>query len=407
MSFKKVCVIGLGYIGLPTAAVLARSGYDVFGVDVDNYIVDTVNQGEIHIVEPELKGCVGDAVAAGKLKAFSSPQAADIFIICVPTPFVESAGLPTPNIEIVLSAAESIGAVVKEGDLIILESTSPVGTTEKVQKTLEDVGVDVAKINIAYCPERVLPGNILVELIGNDRIVGGLTPAATLAAAKFCRSFVNGQVFETDAKTAEMCKLAENSYRDVNIAFANELSLLCHQENINVWNLISLANRHPRVDILQPGPGVGGHCIAVDPWFIISKDLKNSRLIKTGREVNNHKTDWVINEIKVAVEKYTLERGEKPKIICMGLTFKPNIGDIRESPAIRVVEQLKTEGFEVVAVEPNLKSHSSIGLVEVGVINTDEAVVAILVNHREFNDCLIKERLRLISALDFCGLLRN
>jgi len=265
MAAKTVCVIGLGYIGLPTAALLASNGYDVAGVDLNHYAVETINKGKIHIVEPDLDAFVRSAVSAGKLKAFTEPQAADIFIICVPTPFHEGEGNPQPNIDYVLGATDAIAAFVKPGNLVILESTSPVDTTEKISEVLGVAGVDITKISIAYCPERVLPGKIMAELVENDRIVGGLTPEAAKSVADFYRTFVHGEVLETESRTAEMCKLTENSFRDVNIAFANELSLICAKDGINVWNLIQLANRHPRVNILQPGAGVGGHRIAVDP----------------------------------------------------------------------------------------------------------------------------------------------
>lgn len=260
MHSKTVCVVGLGYIGLPTAALLASSGYQVIGVDLNQHAVNTINQGKIHIVEPDLDAFVRSAVTARRLRAFSKPEQADIYMICVPTPFHEGEDIPQPNLDYVLAATRSVAGLIKEGDQVILESTSPVGTTEMMAKELAAAGVDVTKVHIAYCPERVLPGKIMHELIENDRVVGGLTPEATQAVADFYRSFVRGAVLETDAKTAEMCKLTENSFRDVNIAFANELSLICAKEGINVWNLIQLANRHPRVNILQPGAGVGGHC---------------------------------------------------------------------------------------------------------------------------------------------------
>ena len=270
MKTKTVSVIGLGYIGLPTAALLANNDYSVVGVDVSEHAVKTINQGKTHIVEPDLDAFVGSAVAAGRLHAFTVPQAADVYVMCVPTPFHEGGAIPQPDIGYVLNATRSIAPLIKRGDLVILESTSPVGTTEQMQAVLRNLGVDVDGVHIAYCPERVLPGKIMTELVENDRIVGGLTSAAAQAVAEFYESFVHGAVLQTDAKTAEMCKLTENSFRDVNIAFANELSLICDREGINVWDLIALANRHPRVNVLQPGTGVGGHCIAVDPWFIVA-----------------------------------------------------------------------------------------------------------------------------------------
>lgn len=295
MKSKTICVVGLGYIGLPTAALLASSGYHVVGVDVSIHAVETINQGLIHIVEPDLDAYVRSAVTAGRLRAFTSPQAGEIYMICVPTPFHEGEGIPQPNIDFILAATRSIASHVKAGDMVILESTLPVGTTQKMAEVLSEAGVDISTIYIAYCPERVLPGKIMMELVENDRVVGGLTLEATQQVASFYRTFVRGAVLETDAKTAEMCKLTENSFRDVNIAFANELSLICAKDGIDVWNLIQLANRHPRVNILQPGAGVGGHCIAVDPWFIVARDPENAQVIRTAREVNNRKTDWVIN----------------------------------------------------------------------------------------------------------------
>ena len=336
MKTKRVSVIGLGYIGLPTAALLASNGYSVVGMDVSEHAVKTINQGKIHIVEPDLDAFVRSAVAAGRLQAFIEPQPGDVYMICVPTPFHEGGAIPQPNIDYVLTATRSIAPFVKAGDLVILESTSPVGTTEEIQNVLRAAGVQVDDVHIAYCPERVLPGKIMTELVENDRIVGGITPLATRAVADFYRTFVRGAVLETDAKTAEMCKLTENSFRDVNIAFANELSFICDKEGINVWDLIQLANRHPRVNILQPGVGVGGHCIAVDPWFVVSRDPENSRLIKTAREVNNLKTDWVVEKIKLTVTEIEKDRNSPIKVACLGLAFKPDIDDLRESPALEV-----------------------------------------------------------------------
>jgi len=402
---KKVCVVGLGYIGLPTAALLASNGYEVVGMDVSAHAVETINQGKIHIVEPDLDAFVRSGVAAGRLRAFDHVQPADIYMICVPTPFHEGGDVPQPNIDYVLAATANVTPLVKAGDLVILESTSPVGTTEQMQSVLKAAGVDVSSIHIAYCPERVLPGKIMMELVENDRVVGGLTHEATKAVAEFYRSFVHGEVLETDAKTAEMCKLTENSFRDVNIAFANELSLLCAKEGINVWNLIQLANRHPRVNILQPGTGVGGHCIAVDPWFIVARDQENARLIRTAREVNNHKTDWVIEQIKLAAAGANARTGDKPKIACLGLAFKPDIDDLRESPALEVAKALAAKGYDVVAVEPNISSHNDFTLLEVDNAINDCDVIAVLVKHREFLHSDVRDRLVQVDALDFCGAL--
>lgn len=405
MQPKKVCVVGLGYIGLPTAALLASNGFNVVGVDLNTHAVDTINQGLIHIVEPDLDAFVRSAVAAKRLTAFTTPQAGDIYMICVPTPFHEGDGIPQPNIDYVIAATRSIANFIKSGDLVILESTSPVGTTEKMEAELRDAGVDVSQIHMAYCPERVLPGKIMTELVENDRVVGGLTPAATKAVSNFYKTFVRGSVLETDAKTAEMCKLTENSFRDVNIAFANELSMLCAKSGINVWNLIALANRHPRVNILQPGAGVGGHCIAVDPWFIVAGDPETARIIRTAREVNNHKTEWVIDQIKIAVADASARTGRKPKVACLGLAFKPDIDDLRESPAVHIASELVTQGYDVISVEPNIDAHDKFSMVSLDDALATADVFAVLVKHRQFLDGQVKTSLGDRFALDFCGIL--
>lgn len=407
MKNKLISVIGLGYIGLPTAALLASQGYTVVGTDISQHVVDTINQGKIHIIEPDLDAFVRSAVIAGRLSASTVPQAGDVYIICVPTPFHEGGAIPQPNIDYVLAATRSIAPFVKPGDLVILESTSPVGTTEQMQAVLSEAGVKIEKVYMAYCPERVLPGKIMTELVENDRVVGGVTPAATKAVADFYRTFVRGDVLETEAKTAEMCKLTENSFRDVNIAFANELSLICDKEGINVWNLIQLANRHPRVNILQPGAGVGGHCIAVDPWFIVARDVENAKLIRTAREVNNYKTEWVIDKIKIAAADATAISGKKPTVACMGLAFKPDIDDLRESPALHVAQVLKSQGYDVIAIEPNINSHDSFSVVELNQGLEEADVLAVLVKHRQFLGPDIQQRLRTKSALDFCGALNS
>ncbi|OVE46527.1 UDP-N-acetyl-D-mannosamine dehydrogenase [Chromobacterium violaceum] len=404
MMNKTVCVVGLGYIGLPTAALLASNGYKVVGVDLNQHAVDTINQGNVHIVEPDLDGYVRSAVATGMLKAFVTPQSGDVYMICVPTPFHEGGGIPQPNIDYVLAATRSIAPFVKEGDLVILESTSPVGTTEKMAEVLAESGVDVGKIHIAYCPERVLPGKIMVELVENDRIVGGLTPEATSAVATFYRSFVSGEVLETNSKTAEMCKLTENSFRDVNIAFANELSLICAKENIDVWKLISLANRHPRVNILQPGVGVGGHCIAVDPWFIVARDPENARLIRSAREVNNSKTDWVVDRIKAEIADAHVKLGRAPRVACLGLAFKPDIDDLRESPAVQVVDAILRAGHDVIVVEPNIREHSEYVLIDLDSALDVADLIVVLVRHKQFLDHAVNQRLLSLNIHDYCGL---
>ncbi len=403
MQSKKVCVVGLGYIGLPTAALLASTGFQVNGVDLNAHAVETINQGRIHIVEPDLDAYVRSAVAAGRLKAYAQPQAADIYMVCVPTPFHAGDGIPQPNIDYVLAATGSISSLVKPGDLVILESTSPVGTTRKMAEVLSQAGVDMSQVHVAYCPERVLPGKIMTELVENDRVVGGLTPEATKAVSAFYKTFVRGAVLETDAATAEMCKLTENSYRDVNIAFANELSLLCAKSGINIWQLIKLANRHPRVNILQPGTGVGGHCIAVDPWFIVASDPDNARIIRTAREVNNYKTEWVIDQIKIAVADASAKTGRKPKVACLGLAFKPDIDDLRESPAVHVASALQAQGYDVVAVEPNIQSHDQFVLVTLEAALQAADVVAVLVKHRQFVQLAGAGVLGGAAILDFCG----
>lgn len=407
MSEKKVCVVGLGYIGLPTASLLAVSGYQVVGVDVNDHAVETINQGRIHIVEPDLDAFVRSAVVARRLRAFSSPQPADIYMICVPTPFHEGEGIPRPNLDHVLAATRSIAGLLKAGDMVILESTSPVGTTQQMAEVLRECEVEVAAMHLAYCPERVLPGKIMTELLENDRVVGGLTPEATRAVSDFYRTFVRGAVLETDAPTAEMCKLTENSFRDVNIAFANELSMLCERSGINVWKLIELANRHPRVNILQPGAGVGGHCIAVDPWFIVAQDPENAQLIHAARKVNNHKAEWVIERIKLGLADAMARSGRKARVACWGLAFKPDIDDLRESPALHIALTLREQGHDVVAVEPNIEGHPSLPLVtpEEALVQAD--VQAVLVRHRAFMEPGCRGRLLESGALDFCGALND
>lgn len=403
---KKICVVGLGYIGLPTAALLANRGYDIHGVDVVQSTVDTINNGEIHIVEPELDTFVRSAVNSGRLKASLTPAEADVFIIAVPTPFHEGF---VPNVDYVIEATEAIAPYIKEGDIVILESTSPVGTTELVGSTIKRHRADLfdtkePKIYIAHCPERVLPGHIMRELVENDRIVGGLTPEATQKTVEFYETFVEGEVLGSDARTAEMAKLTENSFRDTNIAFANELSMLCDKFDINVWELIKLTNRHPRVNILTPGAGVGGHCIAVDPWFIVHAGGESARLIKTSREVNTYKTQWVIEKIKNAALTFENESGRKAKVACMGLAFKPNIDDLRESPALYIARALKASALDVMAVEPNVESSEEFEILEYKKALLEADVVAFLVAHKEFKN-LTKEMQSSAVVIDFCGVL--
>ena len=397
---RKICVMGLGYIGLPTASLLANMGYQIHGVDVVQSTVDTINKGEIHIVEPDLHTFVRSAVNSGHLVADTKPSEADIFIIAVPTPFHNGF---VPNIDFVLDATRSIVPYLKAGNIVILESTSPVGTTHKIEEVLQSEGVDTDSIYIAHCPERVLPGKIMRELVENDRIVGGLTPEATQKTVEFYKTFVKGEVLSTDAKTAEMAKLTENSFRDVNIAFANELSILCDKFGIDVWELISLTNRHPRVNVLNPGAGVGGHCIAVDPWFIVYAGGDDAKIIKTAREVNNYKTEWAIEKIKNEALLFEKENNKIPKIACMGLSFKADIDDLRESPALYITRELISNNLQILAVEPNIKSFNEFDIVKYHQAIKEADIIVFLVAHKEFKNIDIDNSKKII---DFCGVYR-
>ncbi len=398
MKIEKICVMGLGYIGLPTGSLLANRGYKVHGVDVVQSTVDTINQGKIHIVEPDLDTFVQSAVNSGNMKADTKPAPADVFIIAVPTPFKDN---HVPNVDYIVSATKSIAPYVKEGNIVILESTSPVGTTDLMEETLKKEGVDTSVIHFAHCPERVLPGKIMHELVHNDRIVGGTTKEATKETAAFYKTFVKGEVLETDARTAEMAKLTENSFRDVNIAFANELSMLSEKFGINVWELIELANRHPRVNILQPGCGVGGHCIAVDPWFIVDAAKGDANIIKTAREVNDYKSEWVVEKIKNKALLFEKEEGKKAKVACMGLAFKPDIDDLRESPALYITRRLIADGVDVMAVEPNIKVFSDFEIVDYQKAIDEADIIVFLVSHKEFIDIEIDQDK---EVLTFCKL---
>lgn len=396
---KTISVIGLGYIGLPTSAILANAGYVVSGIDLKKDVVELINDGKIHIIEPHLEESVQSAVLNGNLKAYSTLEPSDIYIICVPTPFFKDKDIPKPNLDYVLDATNNIAKYVKKGDLIILESTSPVGTTKLIKDTLATNNVDISDVYIAYCPERVLPGNIMNELIHNDRIVGGINEESSNKIADFYSTFVEGQIIQTDCNTAEMSKLTENSFRDINIAFANELSIICDKFDINVWELIKLANHHPRVNILEPGPGVGGHCIAVDPWFIVSSAPKEARLIKKAREINDLKPVWVINKVKEKLK----ESPSITKVACLGLSFKPNIDDLRESPAEAITLSLLDLGIDILSVEPNIKKHSHLNIVDLDYALKNADLFLIFVKHKEF---LKKENLLALQKkqyIDFCG----
>lgn len=404
MSFETISVVGLGYIGLPTAAMFASRKIKVIGVDVNQRAVDTINQGKIHIVEPDLDMLVHAAVTEGYLKAVTKPEIADAFLIAVPTPFLpcSEGEIPAPDLSYIEAASKAIAPVLKKGDLVILESTSPVGATEQMAVWLAEARVDLtfpqthgegSDIRIAHCPERVLPGQVVRELVENDRVIGGLTAKCSKRAVELYKAFVQGECVITNARTAEMAKLTENSFRDVNIAFANELSIICDELGINVWELIKLANRHPRVNILHPGPGVGGHCIAVDPWFIVSKTPEQARLIHTAREVNDSKPEWVINKVKLVIADFLQANPEKSAkdvtIACYGLAFKPDIDDLRESPAMSIAKNIITlHAGPVLLVEPNIKE-LPVKLVGQTLTATENAfaeadIHVLLVDHKQF-----------------------
>ena len=398
----RVCVIGLGYVGLPTAAVLASRGYDVHGVDVNPRAVETINSGKAHIVEPDLDLLVRAAVQTGKLKAHATPAPADVFVVCVPTPFK---GDHEPDLSYVESATRLICPHLKPGDLVVLESTSPPGTTELMARIVaRETGLDSSRVHFAHAPERVLPGKVLREIVENDRIIGGLDDAATQACVDFYSTFVSGEIHTTGARTAETAKLVENAYRDVNIAFANELSLLADELSLDVWELIRLANRHPRVNILAPGCGVGGHCIAVDPWFLVHAAPAVTRLIRTGREVNDRKPEWVVERVKRNAARF-----KRPKVACLGLAYKPDIDDLRESPAVHIVDRLMADeelGAEIAVVEPYVASHPRFPLVSLDAALTDADIVLILCAHRPFrkiSPALLAEKI----VIDTCGALRT
>ena len=411
MKFNSVCMIGLGYIGLPTAAVFAKHGIKIKGVDINQHAVDTINQGKIHIEEPGLEALVKSAVDADLLTAYTTPQKADAFIMAVPTPFKGEDH--EPNLDYIEAATRSLAKVLEKGNLVILESTSPVGTTEKMAAWLAEERPDLtfpqqtgedSDIRVTHCPERILPGQMIKELVENDRIVGGMTPKCSEAASTLYKTFVKGECTLTTARIAEMSKLTENAFRDVNIAFANELSLLCDKMGISVWELIEMANKHPRVSILQPGCGVGGHCIAVDPWFIVNAFPNDAHMIKTARETNDGKPLYVISKVKESVKGM-----KNPTIACLGLAFKPDIDDLRESPALEITKMLSdSANFNILAVEPNisqlphvLENRKNITLVSVGEALASADIIVILVKHKEFKN--IQTNTQILDFVNYMG----
>ena len=397
--------MGLGYIGLPTAIISSQHGINVCGVDINPKVVEKTNRGELHIVEPGLQDLLKKVVDSKSLVASTTPFESDVYLIVVPTPFKAK---HEPDISYVESATKTVIPLLKEGDLFIIESTSPVGTTEKMAELIFAERPELkGRIHIAYCPERVLPGNVIFELVNNDRVIGGIDDASADAAAEFYGKFVSGQLHKTNCRTAEMCKLVENSSRDVQIAFANELSMICEKAGINVWELISLANKHPRVNILQPGCGVGGHCIAVDPYFISSAFPNEAKIIAQARSINNYKSEWCVEKAKNAILSFQLKNCKKPQVALMGLAFKPNIDDLRESPAMKIAKRLVAEMPDVKfnIVEPNISSHPDFDIVDFQTAFEQSDIVVYLTAHKQFfmlpqeaNDKLI---------LDFCGVIKK
>lgn len=400
----KACFMGLGYIGLPTAIIAAEHGIDVVGVDINPQVVEMTNKGLIHIVEPGLQELCQQVVASGHLKASVKPEVSDVYLIVVPTPFK---GNHEPDISYVETATRSTIPLLKEGDLFVIESTSPVGTTNKMTELIFSLRPELkGKIYIAYCPERVLPGNVIYELVHNDRVIGGIDPESTRKAIEFYSRFVKGTLHKTNTKTAEMCKLTENSSRDVQIAFANELSLICDKAGINIWELIELANKHPRVNILQPGSGVGGHCIAVDPYFITAEFPYESQLIAKAREINNYKAFWCAEKIENAMLKFELKHHRQPIVAMMGLAFKPNIDDLRESPAKYITTKVMQShnNADILVVEPNVQEHKVFKLTDYREAYEKADIVAFLVAHKEFKELLYRGDK---VVLDFCGIFKK
>ena len=396
----KACFMGLGYIGLPTAIIAAKHGVQVTGVDINPRVVEMTNAGKLHIIEPGMEEMLQEVVASGAFKASLTPEVCDAYFMVVPTPFK---GNHEPDTSYVETATRAVLPLLKEGDLYVIESTSPVGTTDKMAALIFAERPELKdKIYIAYCPERVLPGNVIYELVHNDRVIGGMDEASTDKAIEFYSQFVTGQLHRTNCKTAEMCKLTENSSRDVQIAFANELSLICDKAGINVWELINLANKHPRVNILQPGCGVGGHCIAVDPYFITADFPMESKIIASAREINNYKSFWCAEKIQNEMLKFELANGRKPWVAMMGLAFKPNIDDLRESPAKGIATKVmqSCNNAQLLIVEPNVEEHNVFKLTNYKEAYEKADIVVFLVNHREFAELNYRED---VQVLDFCG----
>ena len=396
----KICVVGLGYIGLPTAAVLGSRGYKIHGVEINPKAVETINSGKAHIVEPDLDILVRAAVTTGNLKAYIEPAESDIFMICVPTPLTDD---KKPHLDYVRSATKAIIPFLKPGNLVILESTSPPGTTEMIESiVLEESKLQKGDVHFAHAPERVLPGKILREVVENDRIIGGIDDASTEKAAEFYSSFVTGKLLKTHCRTAETAKLVENAFRDTNIAFANELSLFCEKMDLDVWELIRLANHHPRVNILTPGPGVGGHCIAVDPWFLVDCAPEETKLIRASREINEAKPHWVVDRVIAKAERF-----KNPTIACLGLAYKPDIDDLRESPAVEIVKSLQERGIgELKIVEPNLESHDSFELTSLSDAVESADIVLMLVGHKPFLS-IPTAKLAEKIIIDTCGVINR
>lgn len=411
LPFSKVSIVGLGYIGLPTAATIATRGIEVVGVDINETAVQKINRGESHFAEPDLDILLKSAVTTGKLRAVTSPEQAEVFVIAVPTPFNTD---KSPDMTHVEKAACSVAKVLKAGDLVILESTSPVGATEMICKVIGErrpdlklplTDKDQPDINVAYCPERILPGRMVFELVENDRIVGGMTPVCAKRAKLFYEIFVRGKIYITGARTAELVKLMENAYRDVNIAFANEISIMCEKLKLDCWEAIELANRHPRVKILSPGPGVGGHCIAVDPWFLISALPDDARIMRAARDVNDGKPHFVLDGVRRQIRRF-----RRPVVACLGITYKPDVDDLRESPSLEIVESLaKDKEAEILVVEPNLEAlpKTLVAQPHVTKVSLEEAldkadIVLVLLPHKQFAEVKRRELQEKI-VIDTCG----